>query len=144
MVMLVKDVMNPQVVVAKPEATVKEAAKIMSELKIGCLIVIDNAKIAGIVTEGDIISKVIAKGMDTEKTTLKEIMTKNVISVELDKNLSEAADIMVENKIKRLPVLDDEKLVGIITATDLISYEPKMIESLSQLFMMKTQRTVAG
>lgn len=144
MVMLVKDVMNPQVVVAKPEATVKEAAKIMSELKIGCLIVIDNAKIAGIVTEGDIISKVIAKGMDSEKTTLKEIMTKNVISVELDKNLSEAADIMVENKIKRLPVLDDEKLVGIITATDLISYEPKMIESLSQLFMMKTQRTVAG
>jgi len=143
---LVKDVMNPQVVVAKSSATIKEAARLMSQLRIGCLIVMDEDKLLGIVTESDIIGKVVARNKDPEKITVEEIMSGKVISIEPDKDLEEAAEIMVQNKIKRLPVMEGGKVVGIITATDIISYEPKMIESLSELFSMKSQigRTIAG
>ncbi|MEM5799574.1 MAG: CBS domain-containing protein [Candidatus Aenigmatarchaeota archaeon] len=142
----VKDVMNPKVIVAKPQATIKEAAEIMSQLRIGCLLVMDDDKVVGIVTESDIIGKIVAKKKDPERVTVDEIMTKNIISTTPDETLDDAAEKMVENKIKRLPVLDGGKLVGIITATDLISFEPKMIETLSELFSMKSQigRTIAG
>lgn len=143
---LVRDVMNPQVIVAKSSVTVKEAAELMAQMRIGCLIVIDDEKLLGIVTESDIIGKIVAKNRDPEKITLRDIMTGKVISVSSDKSLNEAADMMVENKIKRLPVVDNGKLVGIITATDMISFEPKMIEILSELFSLKSQfgRTIAG
>jgi len=142
----VKEVMNPKVVVAKPQATVKEAAEIMSQLRIGCLIVMEDDKVVGILTESDIIGKIVAKKKDPERVTVDEIMTRNVISTSPDELIDDAAERMVENKIKRLPVLDCGKLVGIITATDLISFEPKMIETLSELFSMKSQigRTIAG
>lgn len=143
---LVRDVMNPHVIVARSSVTIKEAAELMAQMRIGCLIVMDDDKLLGIVTESDIIGKVVAKNKDPERILLKEIMTGNIISISPDKNLDEAADIMVENKIKRLPVVDNGKLVGIITATDMISFEPKMIETLSELFSLKSQmgRTIAG
>ncbi|MFH8080869.1 MAG: CBS domain-containing protein [Candidatus Aenigmatarchaeota archaeon] len=143
---IVKDVMNPKVVVAKPQATVKEAAEIMSAFRIGCLVVVENERVVGIVTESDIIGKIVSKRKDPEKVTLEEIMSKNVITISSEETIDEAAEKMVNNKIKRLPVLEGDKLVGIITATDLISYEPKIIESLSELFSIKTQigRTIAG
>jgi CBS domain-containing protein len=142
----VKEVMNPQVVVAKPEATVKEAAQIMSQFRIGCLLVMENDKVVGIVTESDIIGKVVAVNKDPERLRLQDIMSKNIISTTPDESIEDAAEKMVEHKIKRLPVLDGGKLVGIITATDLISFEPKIIETLSELFSMKSQigRTIAG
>jgi len=142
----VKEVMNPQVVVAKPEATVKEAAQIMSQFRIGCLLVMENDKVVGIVTESDIIGKVVAVNKDPERVRLQDIMSKNIISTTPDESIEDAAEKMVEHKIKRLPVLDGGKLVGIITATDLISFEPKIIETLSELFSMKSQigRTIAG
>lgn len=142
----VKDVMNPKVVVAKPQATVKEAAEIMSMFRIGCLIVVEDEKVVGIVTESDIIGKIVAKKRDPDRVVLEEIMSKNVIFTSPNESIDEAAEKMVANKIKRLPVLEDGKLIGIITATDLISYEPKIIETLSELFSIKTQigRTIAG
>jgi len=142
----VKEVMNPQVVAAKPQATIKEAAQIMSQMRIGCLVVMENDKVVGIVTESDIIGKVVANKKDPEKVTVEDVMTRNIIFTTPDETLDDAAEKMVENKIKRLPVLDDKKLVGIITATDLISFEPKMIETLSELFSIKSQigRTIAG
>jgi CBS domain-containing protein len=142
----VKEVMNPQVVVAKPEATIKEAAQIMSQFRIGCLIVMDEDKVVGIVTESDIIGKVVAANKDPERLRLEDIMSRNIISTTPDETIEDAAEKMVENKIKRLPVLEGGKLAGIITATDLISFEPKIIETLSELFSMKSQigRTIAG
>ncbi|MEM0473170.1 MAG: CBS domain-containing protein [Candidatus Aenigmatarchaeota archaeon] len=142
----VKDVMNPQVVVAKPHATIKEAAEIMSQMRIGSLLVMENDKVLGIVTESDIIGKIVATKKDPEKVRVSDIMSSKVISISPEDDLQNAAEKMVENKIKRLPVIDSGKLVGIITATDLISFEPKMIETLSELFSIKSQvgRTIAG
>lgn len=144
MEMQVKDVMKTQVVIAKPDANVKEAAKIMTDLDIGCLVVLEKDKIVGILSETDILKKIVAQGADAEKTKVEDIMTKDVVTIDMDKGVEEAAELMVGKKLKRLPVVNGSKLVGIITSTDLISYEPKMIEALSQLFMLKQQQTVAG
>jgi len=142
----VKEVMNPRVIVAKPEATIREAAQIMSQFRIGCLLVMKDDKVVGIVTESDIIGKVVAANKDPERVRLEDIMSRNIISTTPDETIEDAAEKMVENKIKRLPVLEEGRLVGIITATDLISFEPKIIETLSELFSIKSQigKTIAG
>lgn len=136
--------MNPRVVVSKPEITVKEAAQIMSKFRIGSLIILENEKIIGIVTERDVLRKVVATGLDPSTTRIKEIMTKDVITIEADKSIDDACSLMVENNIKRLPVMDGKKLVGIITVTDLISVQPKMIESLAKIMLFAEKRSIAG
>lgn len=141
---LVKDVMNPKVVVAKPEATAKEAAKVMVEAHIGSLVILDQSNIVGIVTESDMIRKIIAEGNDATQVRLDQMMTKDVTTVDADSELQEAADIMSEKKIKRLPVVEGGKLVGIITSSDLILFEPKFIEALSELLMLKPRQSMAG
>ena len=140
----VREIMNPQVVVAKPEATAREAAKVMTEGGIGSLIIMKDDKIDGIVTESDMVKKIIADGGDAEQITLDQIMTAKVITVSDDATIEEASELMVENNIKKLPVIRANKLVGIVTATDLISFEPKFIEALGQLLMLRPKTSVAG
>lgn len=142
--MLVKDVMNPKVVVAKPTATIKEAAKVMSELRISGIVIMEGESIVGIMTEMDIMSKVVAQAKDAETTMIRDVMTKEVVTIEPDKTLEDACSLMVEKKVKRLPVVVSGKLVGIITATDVISIQPKMIESLAQLLLFREKKAVAG
>lgn len=134
--MLVRDVMNKNVVVAEPEITVKEAAGIMSQHHIGSLVILKDKKIIGIITERNILVAV-AQGKDAELTTVEEIMSKNVITIAPDKTIEEAVNLMVEHKVKKLPVVDDDKLIGIITASDIIVVEPKLIEGVANLISIK-------
>ena len=137
--------MNRKVFVANPDVTVKEAAKIMTQYRIGSLIVMEDKKIVGIITELDILWKVVAGGLDPETTQIKDVMTKNVITVQANQTVEEAAELMVEKKVKKLPVLDDHKLVGIVTATDLISFQPKLIDALAKMLLFREDQTkVAG
>jgi len=143
--MFVKRAMNRKVFVANPDVTVKEAAKIMTQYRIGSLIVMEDKKIVGIITELDILWKVVAGGLDAETTQIKDVMTKDVITVQANQTVEEAAELMVENEVKKLPVLDDNKLVGIVTATDLISFQPKLIDALAKMLLFREDQTkVAG
>lgn len=135
--MLIKEVMNRDVIAAKPEMSVREAAKVMSKYHIGSLIVLEEEKIAGIITEGDILRKVIVEGKDLDETRIKEIMTENVITITPDKTIDDAVKIMTEKKIKKLPVVDNDKLIGIITASDIMVVEPKLIEAIAGLISLK-------
>lgn len=131
--MLVRDVMNKKVVTVEPGVTVKEAAKIMTRCGIGSLLVVDkNKKVVGVVTNGNVL-ETIAKGKDADLVTLEEVMSKKVVSVEPDKTIEHAVNLMVENKIKKLPVVDGNRLVGIVTASDIIVVEPKLIEEIAKL-----------
>jgi len=134
--MLVRDIMQKNVVTTKPDATVKEAAAVMNRMHIGSLVVVDNEKIVGILTERNILVS-IADGRDPELTTAEDIMAKKVITVAPDKTIDTAVGLMAEYKIKKLPVVQDEKLVGIITASDIIVVEPKLIESVANLLSIK-------
>lgn len=143
--MQVKQAMTKKVLVTAPDITIREVARIMAEHRVGCLIVLDNnKKIVGIITELDIIRKVVAGDKDPSTTTVEEVMSKEVYTVQADQTLEEASRIMIENNIKKLPVLENDKLVGILTATDLISVQPKMIETLANLLLFEEKKSVAG
>ena len=142
--MLVRDAMNRKVIAIKPTATAREAAQIMTKYRIGSLLVMEDEKLLGIVTELDILWKIVAKNRDPETTLVNEIMTKEVITIKPDQTLEEAAQIMVEKRIKKLPVVENDKVVGIITATDLISIQPKLIEALAKLLLFTEKKPIAG
>lgn len=103
-------------IVTEPDISAKQAAKIMSSRKIGSLIILKKNKVEGIVTERDILRNVSQLGRK-----VSNIMTSKVTMIESGESLENAALIMTENKIKRLPVVEKGKLVGIITATDIVA-----------------------
>jgi CBS domain-containing protein len=115
----VKDIMTKDVVTIESTKTVFDAAEVMTEKELGCLIVVIKAFPVGIITERDIVKRIVAKRVSVD-TKLKDVMTKTLITVEPDTSLKEAARVMSTNKIRRLPVLKDNKLVGIVVATDFV------------------------
>jgi len=117
--MQVKEIMKKAVMISS-SATVREAAQSMAKNNIGSLIVADKSKrLVGIVTERDILKCFSNSG--THGTSISKIMSKNVKTIDAKEEIEDAAEIMSQNKIKRLPVVQKGKLVGIITATDLIA-----------------------
>ena len=143
--MLVKEVMNRDVKTIRPSDTVKNAAIIMNENGIGSLVVVSGAgHVIGIITERDILTDVVATGKSAEDVKVEEIMTKDLITVSPEKSLEDAADLMTNNKIKKLPVMEGDKLVGIVTATDLICYEKKLIEKISNILVASPFKRIGG
>jgi CBS domain-containing protein len=143
--MQVKDVMNRDVKTIEPSESVQEAAAKMSRFSIGSLIVIKNGSLQGIVTERDIMSKVVAKALDASKTRVSSVMTKSVVMVAPDREVEEAAEVMIEKGIKKLPVISGDKLVGILTSMDIVIAQPKMTEQMASLFLTARQKkAVAG
>jgi len=122
--MKVKEIMN-KVIVAEDSISIGEAARIMSEKGIGSLVLINKKSISGIVTERDVLKAAAQRMLGS---SVKSIMAKKVYTISKDDSLDEAASIMKAKKIKRLPVIDDGKLLGIITATDLIANSDELNE----------------
>lgn len=116
--MKVKEIMK-KVVTVNGDMTLKEAAAFMSKKNIGCLVITEKETILGIITERDIL-KYISKSNNLN-IPLQEIMSQDVITIDANADLLEAADLMFQHKIKRLPVVNKGKLVGIITATDIVA-----------------------
>jgi len=113
----VKDVMTKTVITVEANKTVIEAAALMAENDVGNLIVMDDNTPIGIVTERDFVRRVLAKEKPS-KTKISEIMSTPLRVIDPDAPLKEAARRMVRKRIRRLPVIKDNKLVGIITTTD--------------------------
>ena len=111
--MKVKDVMSKNVVCISPTSTVIEAAQLMQKHNIGVIPVCDSTKIVGIVTDRDIVVRNIANGTGVDKE-VRDIMTNDVKTVTLDMDVEEATEIMDEAKVRRLPVLENNKVVGFI------------------------------
>lgn len=118
--MRVKECMCSNVVCATPESTVSDVAKLMNENHIGSVPVCDkNQNLVGIVTDRDIILRSIACDKDIKQTKISDIMTTDVIRTSQDTDVSWVAGIMAKNQIRRIPVVENEKLVGIISVGDL-------------------------
>ena len=111
--------MTKEVVTIDPNKTVFEAAELMSSKGVGCVIVVIKAFPVGIITERDIVRRIVAKRSSPD-VKVTEVMTKTVITTEPDTSLKEAARLMSTNKIRRLPVLENSKLVGIVVASDFV------------------------
>jgi CBS domain-containing protein len=115
----VKDIMTKDVVSICVSNSVFEAAELMGASQVGCLVVMDREVPIGIITERDMVRRVLAKKLSLE-TKVSEIMSKSLVTVNPDTSLREAARLMSENKIRRLPVLKQNRLVGIVVASDFV------------------------
>ncbi len=132
----VSEVMVKNPVTVKPTDSVKEAVQKMTKKSIGSVIVLDREKVAGIITEGDIVRRVVGKGC-SPKSPCKDVMTKRPITISHEKDVFEAMDMMSKKNIKKLIVTRNGKLAGIITATDIIRSDHKIdheqLKKLSKL-----------
>jgi len=115
----VKDIMTKDVVSINVNRSVFEASELMCSNQLGCLVVVDKEVPVGIVTERDIVRRVVAKKLPLD-TKISEVMSKSLITVSPNASLKEAARLMSINKIRRLPVSKDNKLVGILVAADFV------------------------
>ena len=124
--------MRTDVITIDPNASIHEASRIMIDRDIGSLVVIKNSMVEGIITYYDIV-KVIAGGHDVRKDIVADIMTPYVYTVTPQQKLETAIKIMKMRDIKKLPVMEGRRLVGIVTATDIITSYPKMIAELKSV-----------
>jgi CBS domain-containing protein len=129
----VEDVMVKEVITIDENATVREAAEIMNKFEIGCLIAIRKGKAMGIITERDLLKRVVAEARDANKTKVKDVMSSPLVVVEPSMDLEEAVKLMFQMKIKKLPVVDGKRLVGLVSLTDIARFQPQVIKILKQL-----------
>ena len=118
--MQLRDVMTPNAEVIPPDATIGDAAKKMRDLDVGALPVCDGDRLCGMITDRDIAIRAVAEGRDSH-TLVRDSMTEEVIYCFEDQEYEEAAALMREHQIRRLPVLDrDRGLVGVVSLADVI------------------------
>lgn len=118
--MRVKDCMCNNVVWSTPDTTVRDCARIMGEQHIGSMPVCNqNQNVVGFVTDRDILLRAVACDKDLNNTKVSDIMTTNVCCCDVDHDIDEATDLMCQNQIRRLPVIENNKIVGIVTLGDL-------------------------
>lgn len=125
--MQIKDVMTTNVVSTKPQDPIETAAKIMQQYNVGSVPVCDGQRLIGIVTDRDITLRCVAQGKDS-KQVIQEVMTPNPVTASPVTDVHEAAKIMSEKKIRRLPIVDNNNLVGMVALGD-IAVEPDLSDN---------------
>jgi CBS domain-containing protein len=114
----ISEVMTRDVRATEPSATIADAAKTMASEDIGPIPVVEGGRIVGIVTDRDIVVRVIAAGKDPNSTTVGEIVSSDVVTVAPDDDIDDALTMMAQNQVRRLPVVEGDRLVGIVAQAD--------------------------
>lgn len=123
----VEEIMVDKVITIEATATVRDAAKLMNKHDIGCLVVVAEGRPIGIVTERDMLKRVLAKPEEIKKINVQEIMSKPLTVGKPDMEIESVAKIMFTKKIKKLPIVEKGKLIGLVTLTDLLRIQPQLI-----------------
>jgi len=118
-----RKIMVDHVVTVDPSATAKKAAELMNLHDIGCLIVVHSRKPVGILTERDMLKRVVHASKDAGKTIVVDIMSKPIVTASPNMRAGDAAKLMFERSIKKLPVVENGQLVGVVSLTDLLRSE---------------------
>ena len=140
--------MTRQVVTITTTMTAEVASRLMSQEGVGCLVVLNSGGVAsGIITERDLVSRVLAKSLPGEAVKVGDSMSAPLVTISSTVPIEKAAEIMFRNKVRRLPVMDGDSLVGIITATDLeksrelgLRYDEKTLTKLSRALSRDHQK----
>lgn len=131
--MKVKDIMTKNVAYIKPDSTITEAAKLMQQYNVGSIPVCDQSGVVGVVTDRDIVVRNVIMGADPNVTPVSNIMTTKIATVSSDTDVEEVSDIMSRNQIRRIPVVDNNTLVGIVALGDLATDNRFDVEASSAL-----------
>ncbi len=125
-----------QIIHLAPSASVREAAQLMSENHIGALLVMDEGRPAGIFTERDALDRILAEGRDPDSTRLSEVMTRDLVTLGPQSEATQALHLMGEVGFRHLPVVENDKVYGIISLRDFVGFElhlaaeaPEVLES---------------
>lgn len=124
----VKDIMINKVWTIEVDASLRDAVKLMNKHEIGCLIVMEKGNAVGIVTERDFLKRVVAQSEELKKVKVKEIMSKPLVTGKRDMEIEDVARLMFRRKIKKLPLVEHGKLLGLVTLTDLLRIQPQLIK----------------
>ncbi len=124
----VVEIMSATPITISADATVVEAASLMRDREVGSLVVLEDSRPIGIVTERDVVTKVAASNKPSQATIVRDIMTSPLVAVHPHQEVAEAAKVMAARKIRRLPVIKEGKLVGMLTENDIIRVWPQLIE----------------
>ena len=114
----IKEVMTRDVRACEPNATVANAAKVMAQEDVGPVPIVEDGRLVGIVTDRDIVVRVVAEGRDPNATTVKEIASTDLVTVSPGDDLDEALKLLAERQVRRLPVVEGDRLVGIVAQAD--------------------------
>ncbi len=125
--------MSNQVFTAQSGDPVSRAVSTLVKNDVGSIVVLDEDKLVGIITKGDILRKVLLKGLDPKKTPARKVMAPKPVTITSNASIEDAAELMIKKKVSKLPVVNDGKLVGIITSTDIIRSEPTEIGYLQEM-----------
>ena len=123
-----------------PQATVYEALQIMSEKDVGALLVLDKGNLVGIFSERDYARKLILKGRFSKDTTVGELMTREVLYIESQSTIEDCMALMTAKRVRHLPVLENERLIGIVTIGDVV----KQIISDQEFTIQQLERYIKG
>jgi len=141
----VEKIMTRSVVSLESSKTVYDASKMMAKKRVGCLVVTSKGKPLGIITKGDIVKGISTSDISFKNRNLGEFSTRPLIYASSRQTVEEVADLMIKNKIRKLPVLHQGKVVGIITATDLAMFlsptrRPGLTESILHVITREKSR----
>ncbi len=124
----VKDIMIDKVWTIEVDASLRDAVKLMNKHEIGCLVVMEKGNAVGIVTERDFLKRVVAESEELKKVKVKEVMSKPLVTGKRDMEIEDVARLMFRRKIKKLPLVEHGKLLGLVTLTDLLRIQPQLIK----------------
>jgi len=130
---LVRDIMTKDVKVVRPDSNVKEVVATMNRFNIGSIVVVQGDRPVGIISERDILRRVVEPCLSPENLTAGQVMTSPVYTIKETASINEAAKLMAEEKVRKIPVMKKDKLVGIVTFTDIVTKVLSMISILEDL-----------
>jgi CBS domain-containing protein len=137
---ILKSKADPTIYTIGPAASVFEAVKLMAEKNIGALVVIEGERIAGIITERDYARKIVLMARSSKDTLVREIMSPSVMRVRPDQGSVECMGLMTENRVRHLPVVDNDKLIGVVSIGDLV----KDIISQQEFVIRQMEHYITG
>ena len=136
-IILVRDIMTKNVKTVRPNDTALDAVRKMIKFRIGSVIVTSGGRPMGIITERNILEGVVAPRHDAGIVKAKDIMGRPLITVDVNTAVEEAAHIMAQKVIKTLPVVDGQKVVGVVTSSDIVRTSPTQIRILEELLRVE-------
>ena len=129
----VENIMVEDVVTVEADEVATKAVELMNKHEIGCLIVTKHGKPIGIVTERDLLKRVLAKSKKPAKLKIWQIMSAPLIFGDLDMDIEDTIKFMLKMKIKKLPIVKSGKLLGLVTLTDIVRFQPQIVSILKKL-----------
>lgn len=141
--MKVKEIMNKNIIASSKKEKIWEVAQKMKEYNIGFLPIIDNSKIIGVITDRDIVISAISNQNDKNET-IENYVNKNIVYINLESNINDALNVMASNKVKRLIVTDDKKIVGIISLADILTtnLNDEIIKTIKSIWTVKDNEKI--